>query len=78
MWDLPEPGVEPVSPAMGGGFFTTESPGKPGALILIFAKSKTLMKMVMFYKWHYCIVLWLNNIPLYIYYVAQETLLNTM
>ena len=46
MWDLPEPGVEPVSPAMGGGFFTTESPGKPGALILIFAKSKTLMKMV--------------------------------
>ena len=25
--DLPEPGVEPVSPALAGQFFTTESPG---------------------------------------------------
>ena len=29
MWDLPGPGMEPVSPALGGGFFTTEPPGKP-------------------------------------------------
>ena len=27
--DLPEPGVEPVSPALVGEFFTTEPPGKP-------------------------------------------------
>jgi len=27
--DLPEPGVEPVSPALAGQFFTTESPGNP-------------------------------------------------
>ena len=27
--DLSRPGVEPVSPALAGGFFTTESPGKP-------------------------------------------------
>ena len=27
MWDLPRPGFEPVS--LAGGFFTTESPGKP-------------------------------------------------
>ena len=30
--DLPNPGVEPVSrasPALSGGFFTTEPPGKP-------------------------------------------------
>ena len=30
--DLPDPGIEPsslVSPALGGGFFTTEPPGKP-------------------------------------------------
>ena len=26
--DLPDPGIEPVSPALAGGFFTTESPGK--------------------------------------------------
>ena len=27
--DLPSPGVKPVSPALAGGFFTTEPPGKP-------------------------------------------------
>ena len=27
--DLPELGIEPGSPALAGGFFTTESPGKP-------------------------------------------------
>jgi len=28
-WDLPDPGIKPVSPAMAGRFLTTESPGKP-------------------------------------------------
>ena len=28
MWDLPEPGLEPVSPALAGGFLTTVPPGK--------------------------------------------------
>ena len=27
--DLPEPGIEPVSPALAGRFFTTEPPRKP-------------------------------------------------
>ena len=27
MWDLPGPGIKPVSPALAGGFFTTEPPG---------------------------------------------------
>ena len=27
--DLPEPGIKPLSPALAGGFFTTESPRKP-------------------------------------------------
>ena len=26
--DLPDPGTEPESPALAGGFFTTEPPGK--------------------------------------------------
>ena len=29
MWDLCGPGMEPVSPALASGFFTTEPPGKP-------------------------------------------------
>ena len=28
-WDLPNPGTEPMSPALVGGFFTTAPPGKP-------------------------------------------------
>ena len=29
MWDLPGPGLEPVSPASAGRLLTTEPPGKP-------------------------------------------------
>ena len=29
--DLPDPGIQPVSPALAGGFFITESPGKSSA-----------------------------------------------
>ena len=33
MWDLPGPGLEPVSPALAGGFLTTAPPGKPPMVI---------------------------------------------
>ena len=29
MWDLPRPGLEPVSPALAGGLSTSAPPGKP-------------------------------------------------
>ena len=32
MWDLTIPGIEPLSPALTGGSFTTEPPGKPQIL----------------------------------------------
>ena len=32
MWDLPRPGLEPVSPALAGRFSTTAPPGKPRIL----------------------------------------------
>ena len=41
MWDLPGSGIEPVSPALAGGFFATEPPGKPSqsfSLSLFFFK----------------------------------------
>ena len=28
MWDLPGPGLEPMFPALAGGFLTTVPPGK--------------------------------------------------
>ena len=35
MWDLPRPGLEPVSPALAGRFSTTVPPGKPPSHILL-------------------------------------------
>ena len=32
MGDHPGPGIEPVSPALAGGFLTTAPPGKPGSV----------------------------------------------
>ena len=34
MWDLPKPGIEPVSPALQGRFLTTGLPGKPTYLLI--------------------------------------------
>ena len=34
MWDLPVPGLEPVSPALAGGFLTTAPPGKSRDVLL--------------------------------------------
>ena len=33
MWDLPGPGLEPVSPALAGGFSTTAPPGEPPVFV---------------------------------------------
>ena len=29
MWDLPRPGIKPMSPTLAGGLLTTKPPGKP-------------------------------------------------
>ena len=44
MWDLPRPGLEPVSPALAGRFSTTAPPGKPCLIILkiLFLHSRIL------------------------------------
>ena len=35
LWDLPGPGIEPVSLPLHGGFLTTGSPAKPSNIILV-------------------------------------------
>ena len=35
MWDLPRPGLEPMSPAVAGRFSTTAPPGKPMGLVFV-------------------------------------------
>ena len=34
-WDLPGPGLEPVSPALAGGFLTTAPPGKSQCMLFL-------------------------------------------
>ena len=36
MWDLPRPGLEPMSPALAGRFSTTAPPGKPEPIFFIY------------------------------------------
>ena len=36
MWDLPRPGLEPVSPVLAGRFLTTAPPGKPSLFVFCF------------------------------------------
>ena len=50
MWDLPGPGLEPVSPALAGGFLTTVLPGKSCHFLNI---------VVFFFKFYLFIYLWL-------------------
>ena len=40
MWDLPRPGLEPVTPALAGRFSTTAPPGKPNKGRLLQAATK--------------------------------------
>ena len=42
--DLPDPGIEPSSPALAGGFFTTKPPGKPMAKVIQWSKESPFNK----------------------------------
>ena len=48
-WDLPNPGIEPASPALGGRFFTTEPSGEP-------LSDSSYIFLIIFFFW--IILLW--------------------
>ena len=43
MWDLPRPGLEPVSPALAGRFSTTATPGKPPSHLFLHKFTQCLL-----------------------------------
>ena len=43
MWDLPRPGLEPVSPALAGRLSTTAPPGKPCTVFFKFVDIKSFI-----------------------------------
>ena len=57
MWDLPGPGLEPVSPALlAGGFLTTAPPGKP---LFLFLDAQQLIIINFFPTLPYSLVIFL-------------------
>ena len=48
MWDLPRPGLEPVSPALAGRLPTTVPPGKPSRQILNHCATREAPKIALF------------------------------
>ena len=52
MWDLPRPGLEPVSPALAGRFSTTAPPGKPQERIIFKQRRWGLDKSLRAYSAH--------------------------
>ena len=43
--NLPNPGIEPMSPALASGFFTTEPPGEPCIYTLYFVIKNWITKL---------------------------------
>ena len=50
MWDLPRPGLKPVSPVLAGGFLTTVPPGKPAAELLNWSLTSLHLSSRTFYS----------------------------
>ena len=50
MWELPGPGIKPVSLTFQGGFLTTGSPGKPLSRLSI-AELNFFSSLFMSYNW---------------------------
>ena len=56
-WNLPGPGIEPLSPALAGGFFTTEAPGEPLSLT---------------FKFQYSVFYSLNSVSFYLHFGSRD------
>ena len=52
--DLPNPGIEPVSPALVGGFFAIEPPEKPSFIITVFTPAQAEVCSVWFIPQSLC------------------------
>ena len=53
MWNLPRPGIEPMSPALAGGFLFTVPPGKSYILFSIFCSFLSFLSFL-YFPLHMC------------------------
>ena len=57
MWDLSGPSIEPVSPALAGGYLATEPPGKPGRQTLNYWTTREVWEAVLRQEYLYFTIL---------------------
>ena len=69
MRDLPGSGIEPVSPALAGSFFTTEPPGKLCYDYVLISDSQ----QIQFYKYYHYYVSVVLCLLLYRHYVIEHS-----
>ena len=60
MWDLTGPGLEPVSPALAGGFLTTAPPGKPSPRVFCLFVCFVFLKIFKIFILFIIIYFWLR------------------
>ena len=63
MWDLPRPGIKPMSPAPAGRFLTTEPPGKSNASYLNLTLYKRKQKIMPRRMLSFCKSMYLMKCP---------------
>ena len=74
MWDLPRPGLEPMSPALAGRFSTTAPPGKP-LFYSFYAIVNGIVFLILFF---YCsLLLYRKTVDLWVLILYSATLLNS-
>ena len=72
MWDLPGPGLEPVSPALAGGFLTTAPPGKPQENRIFNEKAlQTKISRTRGFRWR--ILTFKEELAPFLYHLFQKT-----
>ena len=62
MWDLPRPGLEPVSPALAGGFLTTVPPGNPLHFYISISHRQLSYPLVTYFEF-YLFILYSLDVP---------------
>ena len=77
--DLPDPGMELASPALAGGFFTTEPPGKPPYIqYKLYIAAWQTPQNIMAWNNHHSFSLWLCGLAVWTWWIYWSCAVSLM